>query len=219
MKKYKGLFITFEGIEGCGKSTQALLLSNALRERGYEVLLTREPGGPAISEAIRRILLDTGNYEMLPETETLLYMASRSQHTGQWILPALNEGKVVICDRYYDSTTAYQGAARDLDQSIIEVITRFATFDTEPDITFLLDLPVETGLRRIQSRPLDRLELETAVFHQKVRDQYLSIALKCAYRFKVILGDDLAVSIHQRVLKDSLQLLASPREHHTEIQE
>jgi dTMP kinase len=207
IKKYQGTFITFEGIEGCGKSTQALLLANALREKGLKVLLTREPGGPAISEAIRKILLDPEYFEMLPETEMLLYMASRSQHTGQWILPALQEGKVVISDRYYDSTIAYQGAARELDFSIIDSITKFATYDTEPDLTFLLDLPVETGLRRIQTRKLDRLEMETVDFHKKVREQYLFIAKKYAYRYNIIAGDNLVDTIHQSILNRTLELL------------
>jgi len=202
-----GSFITFEGIEGCGKSTQALLLANALRERGHEVLLTREPGGPVISEAIRKILLDPEYYEMLPETEMLLYMASRSQHTGQWILPALKEGKVVISDRYYDSTIAYQGAARELDFEIIETITHFATYNTDPDLTFLIDLPVEVGRKRIQSRKLDRLELEAVDFHQKVRQQYLFIASKYTSRYEVISGDDLVDTIHQKVLGRALELI------------
>ena len=102
-------FITFEGIEGCGKTTQSILLAQYLHSLNYEVLLTREPGGPPISEMIRKILLDKSNSEMLPQTELLLYMASRAQHTGEWILPALKEGKIVICDRYYDSSLAYQG--------------------------------------------------------------------------------------------------------------
>jgi len=207
MRKHQGYFITFEGIEGCGKSTQVMLLAGALRERGYDVLLTREPGGPIISEAIRKILLNPEYYEMLPETEMLLYMASRSQHTGQWILPALNDGKIVICDRYYDSTIAYQGAARDLDFSMIDTITKFATYNTDPDLTFLIDLPVEVGRRRIKSRELDRLELETIEFHQKVREQYLFIATKYADRYYVIKGEDLVDSIHKNVLQRTLELI------------
>jgi dTMP kinase len=209
MRKYPGFFITFEGIEGCGKSTQTLLLSNILREMGREVLLTREPGGPVISEAIRSILLNPEYDEMLPETEMLLYMASRSQHTGQWILPALKEGKVVISDRYYDSTIAYQGAAREVDLSIIEGITRFATYDTVPDVTFLLDLPVEVGMRRIQSRKLDRLEMENEQFHNKVREQYLRIASMHQDRYVVVNGDDIVNSIHQQIKKKTLDCIQS----------
>jgi dTMP kinase len=205
MSKHPGKFITFEGIEGCGKSTQALLLASALRDAGNEVLLTREPGGPVISEAIRCILLNPEFYEMLPETEMLLYMASRSQHTGQWILPALKEGKLVISDRYYDSTTAYQGAARAVDLSVIDSITRFATFNTEPDLTFLLDVSVEAGLRRIQSRKLDRLELENAEFHNKVREQYLQLSQRYEYRYIIINGDDLVDNIHQQIKEKTLE--------------
>ncbi len=204
MNEKRGFFITFEGVEGCGKSTQALLLANALRELGHEVLLTREPGGPVISEVIRKILLDPQYFEMLPETEMLLYMASRSQHTGEWILPALKEGKIVISDRYYDSTIAYQGAARDLDYSIIETITHFATYNTDPDLTFLIDIPVEVGMKRIKSRKLDRLELEDVDFHVKVREQYLFIATKYHSRYIVIDGDDLVDSIHQKILECTL---------------
>jgi dTMP kinase len=206
-KKYPGLFITFEGIEGCGKSTQALLLSNYLRESGRELLLTREPGGPVISEAIRNILLNPEYYEMLPETEMLLYMASRSQHTGQWILPALIEGKIVISDRYFDSTVAYQGAARAVDMSIIDLITRFATYNTVPDLTFLIDIPVETGLKRIQSRKLDRLELENPEFHGKVREQYLLLASQNPGRYVLINGDDIVDNIHQQIKSKTLELL------------
>ncbi len=137
---------------------------------------------------------------MLPETEMLLYMASRSQHTGQWIIPALQEGKIVISDRYYDSTIAYQGAARELDFNIIEKITGFATYNTEPDLTFLIDLPVELGLKRIKSRQLDRLEMETIDFHEKVREQYLKLARLYDYRFRLIDGDNLVDSIHQSIL-------------------
>jgi len=207
MKKHPGLFITFEGIEGSGKSTQAKLLAAALQQKGHPVLLTREPGGPVISEAIRNLLLNPDFPEMLPETEMLLYMASRSQHTGQWIIPALQSGSIVICDRYYDSTIAYQGAARDLDFGIIDQITRFATFGTEPDVTFLLDVPVEIGLGRIADRIPDRLELETREFHEKVRRMYLSIATKYAFRYHVLMGDIAPADLHQDILSDVYKYL------------
>ena len=131
----ESLFITFEGVEGCGKSTQAKMLKEYLENIGKKVLLTREPGGPKISEDIRNILLDRNNHEMLPEKEMLLYMASRSQHTGEWIIPALEKGTFVISDRYYDSTIAYQGAARKIDRNIIDTITKYATFGLVPDLT------------------------------------------------------------------------------------
>jgi dTMP kinase len=144
---------------------------------------------------------------MLPETEMLLYMASRSQHTGQWIVPALREGKVVISDRYYDSTIAYQGAARAVDLTIIETITRFATYNTVPDITFLIDVPVETGLKRIQARKLDRLEMENPEFHGKVREQYLRIASMNPDRYVMINGDDIVDNIHHQIKNKILDLL------------
>ncbi len=196
----KGLFITFEGIEGCGKTTQAKLLQKALQSSGYEVLRSREPGGPAISEEIRKLLLNPQHKEMLPETEMLLYMASRSQHTGEWIIPALEEEKIVICDRYFDSTLAYQGAARNVNLSIIETITYFATFNLTPQLTFLLDLEVEKGMDRINNRQFDRLEQETREFHEKVRKQYLSIAKKYSFRYFVLNGEQPRDIIHEQVL-------------------
>ncbi|PKN80116.1 MAG: dTMP kinase [Candidatus Cloacimonetes bacterium HGW-Cloacimonetes-1] len=203
----KGIFITFEGIEGSGKSTQVKLLNQVLNANGIPTLMTREPGGPPISEAIRNILLKIEHSEMLPETELLLYMASRSQHTGQWILPALNRGKVVICDRYNDSTIAYQGAARDMNQAFIQSLANFATFHTSPDLTFLIDLTVAEGLSRIADRKLDRLELETITFHEKVREQYLAIAKNNPLRYIVLNGSDNPDNIHQQVLSKVFSLI------------
>jgi dTMP kinase len=195
----KGIFITFEGIEGSGKSTQVRMLVDAFEKQGIPYLCTREPGGTEISEAIRSILLNPQYESMKPETELLLYCASRAQHTGELILPALAAGKVVVCDRYYDSTYAYQGAARELDEGLIDTLTKFVTYGRIPDITFLIDLPVEIGLARIQSRNLDRLEKETTEFHQRVRQQFLSIANKCPSRYFVLNGCEDAVSIHQQI--------------------
>ncbi len=197
----KGLFITFEGIEGCGKSTQAKLLAEHLRNQGKVVFLTREPGGPKISEEIRGILLSTKNNEMLPETEVLLYMASRSQHTGEWIIPALKQGKVVISDRYYDSTLAYQGAARRIERKLIDVITKFATFGLKPDITFLVDLPAEEGLLRISYKKADRLEQESLEFHKKVRKGFFEIAKIEKNRYIIIDGRDSVEKIHKEIVK------------------
>lgn len=178
-------------------------MAKALEEAGKTCFLTREPGGPPISEAIRSILLNPQTPEMLPETELLLYMASRSQHTGQWILPALNQAKIVISDRYNDSTIAYQGAARNLNQRFISTLAKFATFHTTPDLTILIDLPVEEGLKRIQNRTLDRLELESIRFHRKVRSQYLSIAKKQPHRYLVIDGQKSPQQIHE-IIKNSV---------------
>lgn len=197
----KGIFITFEGIEGCGKSTQARLLVEYLQKRGMEVLSTREPGGPKISEEIREILLSNANREMLPQTEVLLYMASRSQHTGEWIIPALNEGKIVISDRYYDSTAAYQGAARKIERKVIDTLTTFATFGLKPDMTFLIDLPAEIGLSRIEQKNADRLERESLDFHRKVRAGFLAIAEQEKDRYLVLNGSQSVNEIHREIIK------------------
>ncbi len=195
------MFITFEGIEGCGKSTQAKMLAEYLKNKGFEVLLTREPGGPKISEKIRAILLDTDNKEMLPETELLLYMASRSQHTGEWIIPALKQNKIVISDRYYDSTIAYQGAARNIDLNIIKTITKYATYGLTPDITFLIDTPAEIGLSRIAKDVADRLEQESLEFHKKVRNGFLELAKKENERFLVLDGTKTISEINRLIIK------------------
>lgn len=197
----KGKFITFEGIEGCGKSTQIKLLCKYLERKGIPFLSTREPGGTTIAEAIRRVILDPATPEMLPETELLLYSASRAQHTGELILPALAKGKMVISDRYYDSTYAYQGAARKLNTDFIDVLTRFATFGLQPHLTILLDLPAEEGLARIRERSLDRLEQEALSFHQKVREQFLVIAKKQQYRYLVLDASKAPEELHRAVLK------------------
>ena len=196
----KGLFITFEGIEGCGKSTQARMLKEFLVKNGESVFLTREPGGPKIAEEIREMLLNVNNKEMLPQTEVLLYMASRSQHTGEWIIPELQKGKIVISDRYYDSTFAYQGAARKIDGKLIDTIRRYATFGLVPDITFLVDLPEEIGLSRILSKDADRLEQESMAFHKKVRNGFLELANKEPERFVVLDGNKSIKEIHNDVI-------------------
>ncbi|MCK4956699.1 MAG: dTMP kinase [Candidatus Cloacimonetes bacterium] len=203
----KGKFITFEGIEGCGKSTQAKLLGKYFAAQGYDILQTREPGGPKISEAIRDVLLSIDNMEMLPETEMLLYMASRSQHTGEWIIPALKEGKIVISDRFYDSTIAYQGAARNIDSNIIDTIREYATYGLVPEITILIDLPVEIGFSRISTREIDRLEQESISFHKKVRDGFLALAKKHSDRFIVINGDQSVDAIHAEIVEKISKLM------------
>jgi len=197
---YSGKFITFEGIEGCGKSTQAELLKDFFENNNQKVLLTREPGGPKISEEIRDILLDTKNSEMLPETELLLYMASRSQHTGQWIIPKLQQNYYVISDRYYDSSTAYQGAARKLQLNIIDTITQFSTFGLKPSVTFLIDLPAETGLGRIKKDVADRLERESVEFHKRVRNAFLELADKEKERFVILDGKENIETLHEKIV-------------------
>ena len=203
----KGIFVTFEGIEGSGKSTQVRMLIEYLKEHKLDYITTREPGGTPIAESIRTLLLDPGNAEMLPATELLLYCASRAQHTGELILPALASGKIVICDRYYDSTYAYQGAARRLDEQMIETLTKMAPFDTQPDLTVLLDVPVQAGLLRIKDRTLDRLEQEDISFHERVRQHYLSIAKKYSSRFLVLNGLDDPDQIHRQIIQSLTVLI------------
>jgi len=200
-------FITFEGIEGCGKSTQSKLLSDYLNSAGYDVLMTREPGGPPISEKIRDILLANEHHKMLPETELLLYMASRAQHTGEWIMPALNEGKIVICDRYSDSSIAYQGGGRDLDLDMIREMIRFATFGLVPDLTFLIDIPAEVGIERIKQKAPDRIESEAIAFHRKVRNVFLNVAKQETYRYIIINGNDDITSIQSQIREITVRRL------------
>jgi dTMP kinase len=186
------LFITFEGIEGCGKTTQIRLLAESLRARGLQVLATREPGGCPIADAIRSILLDSANSRMAPRTELLLYAAARAQHVFEVISPALTEGKAVLCDRFTDATVAYQGYGRHLDRDLIEQLNRLAAEDVVPDLTLLLDFPPEEGLRRAclrnESLPElneDRFEQESLDFHRRVRAGYLDAAAR-EERFRII---------------------------------
>lgn len=168
----KGYFITFEGPDGCGKSTQVRLLEDHCRKLGYTVKLTREPGGPAISEKIRALLLDPENKEMCARTEALLYAASRAQHVDQTIKPAVDSGEIVICDRFMDSSIAYQAFGRELGDDV-RIINEFAVAGMQPDLTFFLDIDPEKGLMRAasHSKP-DRLEQEKLEFHQKVYKGY-----------------------------------------------
>ena len=183
----KGKFISFEGIEGTGKSTQAKLLQQGLLGLGYEVILTEEPGGTLISLRIREILLSVDHTNMKPLTELLLYNAARAQHIEEVILPALNRGAVVITDRFTDSTFAYQGYGRGIDLDLLESIDKIATNGLRPDMTMLLDLDVETGLKRNRRiNKTDRLELEDVEFHERVRKGYHELAAKEPERIKVL---------------------------------
>ncbi len=186
-KLKKGIFISFEGIEGSGKTTQARRLSEILIEKGYDVILTQEPGGTAIGNRIREILLNVDHKEMSYTTELLLYNAARAQHLSEKIIPALNEGKIVITDRFTDSTIAYQGYGRGIDIQLIMSINNIATQGVKPNITILFDLDVETGLKRNKGiNKVDRLELEDVEFHKKVREGYLQIANAEPERVKVV---------------------------------
>lgn len=184
-----GLFITFEGGEGSGKSTQLERLERHLEARGSRVVTTREPGGTPISEAIRSMLLDPENTSITSTTELLLYEAARAQHVEETIRPALEEGAVVLCDRFYDSTTAYQGAGRGLHGDDLDRLHRLATRGLVPDLTILIDIPVEEGLRRASARRKhDRIEQEPLAFHKSVRKGFLALAEREPERVEVIDG-------------------------------
>lgn len=181
----KGLFITFEGPEGSGKSTHSKLLCNFLRREGFKVLHAREPGGTVISEKIRGILLDPKNKNMDVVCEMLLYMAARAQIIRDKILPALKKGTTVVCDRFMDATLAYQGYAGGIDAKIIRDIGAIVTKGRLPDITFLLDIDAKSGLLR-SGRYKDRMEKKSLLFHKKVRRGYLAMARKEFKRIKVL---------------------------------
>ena len=171
------LFVTLEGPDGGGKSTQALQLVAYLKGRGLNVLLTREPGGTPIGDQIRRTLMDLGNTGMNPRAEILLFSASRAQIVHQVIRPHLESGGVVVCDRFYDSTLAYQGYGHGLDLQALQTITAFATGGLRPDLTLLLDLPAEDGLRRRKrGGQWNRLDAYDLAFHQRVRQGYFALA-------------------------------------------
>ncbi len=188
------MFITFEGIEGSGKSTQITRISEFLKSRGYDCFVTREPGNTAVGKKIRAILLDPENKIMDFRTELLLYMADRAQHISEKIKPALSQGRLVLCDRYFDATVAYQGFARGLDTSLIYILHEIVLDDLKPDLTVLFDLPPEIGLSRawkqIQNGTRDkgetRFEKETLIFHEKVRAGYLELARREPERFRII---------------------------------
>lgn len=188
-----GLFISFEGGEGCGKSTQIERLDKHLAQAGYRVLQTREPGGTPLGEAIRNLLQhDEVGDSMSPEAELLLFAASRAQHIRKRIEPALQAGQTVLCDRFMDSTTVYQGVARALAAPDVAAINQFAVGTTMPDLTILIDLDPQVGLERVKARSggqLDRMESETIQFFQAVRQGYLTLAQNEPERFLVLDGD------------------------------
>jgi dTMP kinase len=196
----KGRFISLEGIEGTGKSTQAKLLSDYLKEKGFEVVLTEEPGGTQIGLRIRELLLSVEHKGMTAVTELLLYNASRSQHIRELIVPAISSGAIVITDRFTDSTIAYQGFGRGIDLSLINSIDLIATERLRPDITILLDLDAEVGLKRNKRiNKTDRLELEDLEFHQRVRNGYHNLAEKEPERIKLIDASAGIQEIHNRI--------------------
>jgi len=181
----KGKFITFEGSEGCGKSTQSCMLYEYFKSQGKQVIYLREPGATKISEKIRDILLDAKNQAIVPEAEMLLYMAARAQIVGEIIKPALKKGIIVICDRFLDSTLAYQGYGLGMDIDLIRRIGKFTTAGITPDLTLFLDLAVEHGLKHRQAC-LDRIEMRSVNYHLRVRKGYLALAKQEPKRIKVV---------------------------------
>lgn len=206
-KSYKkGWFITLEGGEGSGKTTQLVKLTEALREMSLEVISTREPGGTEIGRKIRQLLLDGKRREIAPVTELLLYAADRAQHVREIILPALETGKVVLCDRFQDSTTVYQGHGRGLNLEWVKALAQIATGGLVPDLTLLLDIPPQVGLQRSQNRLAqvgsgeDRFEKESLEFHQQVRASFLELAKKESKRFQIFDAMKDPDELHREIL-------------------
>jgi len=202
-----GLFITFEGVEGCGKTTQMNLLENWLLKRSRSPLMTHEPGGTAVGDRLRTLLLDPELKGMAPISEALLYAASRAQLVNDVIRPGLEAGRVVVSDRYIDSTLAYQVFARGLDFQTVMSVNHWATGGLLPDCTILLRMPAELGLARTVERELDRLEQESLQFHQMVEAGFEDLAVKFAERFVLIDGRDPIDEVHHRVVAAITPLL------------
>lgn len=216
-KLRRGLFITFEGNEGCGKSTQARMLAERLRNAGYAVLESQEPGGTPIGMKIRRILLDAANQELRPTTELLLMFACRAQNVDEWIVPALAEGKVVVSDRFTDSTLAFQGGARGLGSDVVREVDRIACRGLVPDLTFYLDIDLDTGLARARARNRETQGVETRMdeqaleFHRKAREAYLRLAAEEPNRISAIDARNAPEAIAAEIWEHMQALLAARR--------
>jgi dTMP kinase len=208
-------FITFEGIEGCGKTTQIRLAEVWFRERGIPVVATAEPGGTPLGRKIREMLLNRGSCTIGAEAELLLFAAARAQHVRETILPALDAGQWVLCDRFSDATAAYQGFGRGLDDRFIRTLNAFSALTVTPERTILLDLPVETGLARAEKRAAgirpeaaeDRFEREERAFHGRVREGYLNLAAEEPERFRIIDGAANIETVRREVCRHLTALL------------
>lgn len=212
MKK-KGLFITFEGLDGSGKTTQMEILSDYLKNRGFDVVTTIEPGGTKIGQKIRKILLDKENNDISPLAETLLFLASRAELVSEVIVSALREGKIVLCDRFFDSTVVYQGIARGLGEKEILKMNLWATGGVVPDITFLLSVKVSKGKKRMYDadKKTDRIELEKDSFKEKIYRGYLDIAKKNKERIVVIDGENSIKNISEEIKNKVCEYLEKKR--------
>jgi dTMP kinase len=214
----RGKFITFEGVDGSGKTTQSALLCSYLRQKGTDVVETREPGGTELGEKIREILLSPSNSMLTETSEILLFLAARAQQVAEVIMPSLGQGRWVISDRFCDSTLAYQGYGRGIDVEAIRKLNDIATGGLEPDITILLDLDAETGIRRaiaeknefLESSGGDRMEKETKEFHTLVREGYLELARQESRRIKMVSATGSIEEVHETVasLIESLMVKA-----------
>jgi dTMP kinase len=204
------MLVTFEGIEGSGKTTQVGLLCKYLQEKGYQVVRTREPGGTALGEALRRVLLQK-DLNVLPLSELLIFMAVRSQHMEEVIMPALSRGAVVICDRFVDATYAYQGYGRGVDLGIIATLNRLVTKGVTPNLTILLDCDVDVGLRRkvLDGYQSDRFEQEEAAFHEQIKRGYLKLVEEDEKRFFVVNGKVDIGATHMAIRERVEKLLES----------
>ena len=195
----EGLFITFEGADGCGKTTQIELLDKYLREKGRETLLTREPGAKGLGIKLREILLNYDG-EVSPQCESFLFLADRAQHVDCIIKPAIKEGKIVLCDRHTDSTVAYQGYGRGLDINEINMLNNIATGGLKPDLTIVLDVDIETSMQRV-GKTKDRMESAGIEFFKRVRQGFMEISKKEPNRVKVINSSDTIENIHKQVVE------------------
>jgi dTMP kinase len=201
---HSGVFISFEGGEGSGKSTQTQLLKTFLEGKGEKVLLSREPGGTPLGKKLRDILLDNQTGNISPRSEALMYAADRAHHVYSLIRPALAAGEIVITDRYLDSSVAYQGAGRILQPSEVARISRWATENLAPNLTIVMDIPAEIGLARLQS--LDRLEAEPLAFHERIRQEFLNIASSDPERYFVVDATQDKEVIHEQIIERVLQI-------------
>jgi dTMP kinase len=210
-----GRFITFEGVEGSGKTSQLSRSAERLRDLGWPVIETREPGGTSVAEQIRDVMLNRGNEQLTPLTEAFLVMAARAQHVEEVIRPALAAGIVVLCDRFADSTLAYQGYGRGLDISSLRRLNRLATAGLEPDMTIVFDVPVTVGLQRRRAhREVNRLDMESVAFHERVRQGFLQLARRESRRVKVVNSGGSQAQISNLVLELIEQILQRPAPAH-----